>query len=193
MDFQGINARIDHAANQIEMLDADIGRFCSEIRQMIVHEIDKDAGVQRWIYRGVAPDIPIEWAIRSGEILYNLRSALDYLVWQLVLDNKDEPTRVTQFPILDKETEWVTPKTERNLKGVAEKHKRTIRFLQPFNPFLQLPANGEIRPFNAQVFRALRELCNADKHRHLNLLLAWTSGIEPIVFGVNHPPAPLLL
>lgn len=188
MDFQGINARIDRANKQIETLGPDIDELCSGIRRSIVHEIDRDAGEQRWIYRGATPEIPIEWAIRSGEILYNLRSALDYTVWQLVLANEEKPTRDTQFPILDKEADWTNRKTERNLKGVAEKHKKTIRFLQPFNPFLQLPVNGEIRPFNAKVFRTLRELCNVDKHRHLNLILAWATGIEPIAFGVNHPP-----
>ena len=187
MDFQGINARIDRADKQIETLGADIDELCSGIRRSIVHEIDRDAGEQRWIYRDATPDIPIEWSIRSGEILYNLRSALDYIVWQLVLTNEETPTRYTQFPILDKEADWTNRQTERSLRGVASKHKTTIRFLQPFNPFLQLRVRGEIRPFNAKVFRTLHELCNVDKHRHLNLILTWTYGIERIAFGVNHP------
>ena len=188
MDFQGIDARIERAESQIRVLSTDIDDFCSEIKQTIVHEVDRNTGEQRWTYRGLAPDIPIEWAIRSGEILYNLRSALDHLVWQLVLANEEEPTPTTQFPILNEEKDWANRRTKRNLKGVAGKHKKIIRFLQPFNPFLQLPVNGEIRPFNAQVFWTLRELCNVDKHRHLNLSLAWAYGIERIAFGVNHPP-----
>ena len=170
-------------------LSADIDEFCANIRKAIVHEIDTDAGEQKWVYRDAAPDVPMEWSIRVGEILYNLRSALDHLVWQLVLANGNAPTQVNQFPILDKEEEWTRARAVvRGLKGVSEENKEIVRYLQPFNPFLQLPVDGEVRPCNAQVFRTLRDLCNIDKHRHLNLILAGTGGIGPIVFGVNHPP-----
>ena len=187
MDFKGINAKIDRANNQINLLSTEIDDFCARIRQSIVHEIDRDAGGQKWVYRGVTPEVPIEWSIRAGEILYNLRSAMDHLVWQLVLANGEEPTQVNQFPILDEEMEWAD-RTTKSLKGVADDDKKRIRYLQPFNPFLALPIGGESPPCDAQVFRTLRDLCNVDKHRHLNLILAETSGIEPIVFGENHPP-----
>ena len=188
MNFIGINAKIDRAGHQIRTLSADIDEFCADVRRSIVHEIDKGTGEQKWVFRGVTPEPPIEWSIRVGEILYNLRSALDHLVWQLVLANGQEPTRVNQFPICDEEAAWTIRRTNKLLEGVAQKHKEMIRYLQPFNPFLQLPINGHARPCNAQVFRTLRDLCNVDKHRHLNLVLATIDRIQPIVFGENHPP-----
>ena len=188
MDFMGINAKIDRASSQIQMLSADIDQFCAEIRGAIIQEIDSGAGEQKWVFRGATPAPPIEWSIRAGEILYNLRSALDHLVWQLVLANGLVPSRANQFPIWDEEAAWESDVTARFLRGVAEKDKGMIRYLQPFNPFLQLPVNGQYRPCNAQVFGTLRDLCNVDKHRHLNLILARTAGIEPVVFGENHPP-----
>ncbi len=169
-------------------LSADIDELCANIRQAIVHEIDTDAGEQRWVYRGAAPEVPIEWSIRVGEILYNLRSALDHLVWQLVLASGNRPTRFNQFPILDSEEQWTPARIVKVLEGVSDENKKIVRYLQPFNPVLQLPVDGKYRACNAQVFRTLRELCNIDKHRHLNLVLAVTDGIEPIVFGENHPP-----
>ena len=188
MDFRGIDAKIDRARNQVIALSADIDELCANIRQAIVHEIDTDAGEQKWVYRAAAPEVPIEWSIRVGEILYNLRSVLDHLVWQLVLASGNKPTRFNQFPILDEAEEWTRASTARGLRGVSDENKEMVRNLQPFNPFLQLPVDGKYRPCNAQVFRTLRDLCNIDKHRHLNLILAVTTGIEPIVFGVNHPP-----
>ena len=187
MDFKGINAKIDRASGQIQTLSSDIEVFGATIRRSIVHEIDRDAGEQKWIYRGATAEVPIEWSIRVGEVLYNLRSALDHLVWQLVLANGEEPARNNQFPILDEAEEWMS-RTENQLKGVSENHRQMIRFLQPFNPLLELPVNGEMRPYNAQVFRTLHDLCNIDKHRHLNLICAVTGGIKQIVFGENHPP-----
>ena len=188
MNFIGINAKIERADDQIQTFDADIDKFCAVIKRSIVRENDRGTGEQKWVFRGVTPEPPIEWSIRAGEILYNLRSALDHLVWQLVLANGQEPTRDNQFPICDEEAAWANRRTNKLLEGVAKNDKETIRYLQPFNPFLQLPINGQNRPCNAQVFRTLRDLCNVDKHRHLNLVLARIAGIEPIVFGENHPP-----
>ena len=186
MDFAGINAKIDRASNAIGALSSEIDELCTNIRQGIVHEIDGDAGEQRWDYRDRAPEVPIEWSIRAGEILYNLRSALDHLVWQLVLANGNEPTISNQFPIVDQEEAW-NSRSANNLRGVADENKKIIRHLQPFNPSLQLPVNGGYQPCNAQVFRTLRELCNVDKHRYLNLIMVRARGIEPIVFGENQP------
>lgn len=187
IDFKGINAKIDRASSHIHTLSSEIEEFCVAIRRSIVHEVDRDADEQRWVYRGATVEVPIEWSIRAGEILYDLRSALDHLVWQLVLTNGEEPTQINQFPIVDEVEDWMSPRTENKLKGVSDKHKQMIRLLQPFNPFLGLPSGGAIRPCNAQVLRALRDLNNIDKHRHLNLIFARTDGIEPIVFGENHP------
>lgn len=188
IDFSGIDAKIDRANCQVDALNADIDEFCLNIKRSIVHEIDRDAGEQMWFYRGATPEVPIEWSIRAGEILYNLRSALDHLVWQLVVANGQKPSKDNQFPILDEEAQWTNRGTQNKLKGVADECKKTIRFLQPFNPMLQLPINGQLRPCYAQVFRTLRDLCNIDKHRHLNFILVGMAGIEPIVFGENHPP-----
>jgi len=124
----------------------------------------------------------------SRRTLYNLRSALDHLVWQLVLVNGQKPTQINQFPILEDAAEWNNSRTKNFLKGVSNASMILVQALQPFNPFLELPINGEYRPCNTQVFRTLRELCNIDKHRHLNLILACAYGIEQMVFGENHPP-----
>ena len=66
--------------------------------------------------------------------------------------------------------------------------RQTIRYLQPFNPMMQLPIKGQMRPFDARTFLTLRNLCNIDKHRHLHLIVAKTDGIGPIDFGDNQPP-----
>ena len=63
-------------------------RFCEDMQKAIAHEVRKDADEQIWVFRGATPNTSIEWSIRLGEILYNLRSALDHLVWQLVLTNE---------------------------------------------------------------------------------------------------------
>jgi len=47
------------------------------------------------------PWIDPAWSAIFGQGIYNIRSALDHLAWQLVLLDGQEPTRATQFPLLD--------------------------------------------------------------------------------------------
>lgn len=40
-----------------------------------------------------------QWRLQIGEILFNLRSCLDHLAWQLVILDGGKPGEYTQFPI----------------------------------------------------------------------------------------------
>ena len=156
-----------------------MNRFCEEVRQSIIHEVREEAGEQVWVYRGDTPVAPIEWSIRIGEILYNLRSALDHLVWQLVLANGQKPSRSNEFPITKDESDW--SKNKNKLKGVAPRVEAIIERLQLFTGGINLP-------FDVGAFQTLNTLCNIDKHRYLIVAIVNSSGTEPITFGYNHPP-----
>ena len=178
-NFDGIFAKISRADDQASSLKADMERFCADIRQSIVHEVHEDADEQVWVFRGSTPNVPIEWSIRIGEILYNLRSALDHLVWQLVLANGREPGWRNAFPIIDKQSNW--HKATSQLKGVSSTVETMVESLQPYTGGINLL-------FDVAVFQTLHTLCNIDKHRHLILAIIGSYGIEPIVFRHNHPP-----
>ena len=62
--------------------------------------------------------VPIDFPIRIGEIAYNLRSALDHLVYALVIDNDEEPSKQNEFPIFNEEADYWR-EAPRKLKGVA--------------------------------------------------------------------------
>ena len=188
IEFRSAIAKIERAGSQIEKLNVDAEELCRKIRQSIVCETDNKADEKRWVYRGESPIVPMSWSVRTGEILYNLRSALDHLVWQLVCANGQTPTTDNQFPIADDVDAWKRSSTRRSLKGISDGAKQAIQYLQPFNPWLDLPTNGAVHPFDAQTFRTLRNLCNIDKHRHLHLIIARTDGIGPVEFGENQPP-----
>ena len=187
-EFTGAIAKIERAGSQIKKLSVDAEDLCGKIRQSIVCETDTEADQKRWTYRGENPIVPISWSVRTGEILYNLRSALDHLVWQLVCANGQTPTTDNLFPIVDDTDAWERSCRRGRLKGVSDSARQAIESLQPFNPWMVLPTNGRMRPFDAQSFRALRGLCNIDKHRHLHLIIAKMDGIGPIEFGESQPP-----
>lgn len=60
---------------------------------------------------------PLRLGVIVGDLVHNVRSALDHLVWQLVLANAQQPTRATQFPVCSKREQWAWVRA-RSLAGV---------------------------------------------------------------------------
>lgn len=87
-----------------------------------------------------------------GEVCYNLRSALDYLVYELAILDSGVEQDGTQFPLEDLK-ERFTGNAPRMLKGLNPAHVAAIERLQPFN--------------GCAWAQQLRDISNPDKHRHL--------------------------
>ena len=88
--------------------------------------------------------------IRIGEICYNLRTALDYLIFELAKVDSKSVQLGTQFPVLDKKSDFDARKA-RWLKGLNASHVDAIERFQPFG--------------GCNWTRALRDISNQDKHR----------------------------
>jgi hypothetical protein len=105
------------------------------------------------------PELPLLCGILIGETAQNLRTALDYLVYELANWRSDpDPNRRTQFPI---ET---TPKgfdgrVNTYLEGVLEEHVAAIKGLQPFN--------------SRNWLWRIREISNTDKHNVVPATIAF--------------------
>jgi hypothetical protein len=82
-------------------------------------DIDKEKR-EVTIFVEVRKPCPGTWSIIIGEMVHNLRSALDHLVWQLViLETSEQPVGDrTQFPIFESE-EKVDHHAPVMLKGLA--------------------------------------------------------------------------
>jgi hypothetical protein len=105
---------------------------------------------------------PPEIGITAGEVVYNLRAALDYLVFELAIYGSGTINMRTQFPIED------TPqgfKSRRHpdrrgrpnwLTGLDCAHCAAIEALQPYN--------------GINWTRFLREISNEDKHRTIPVI-----------------------
>ena len=82
---------------------------------------------------------PLRLGVILGDLVHNLRSTLDHLVWQAVVRQGDvEPTTQHQFPICDDESSWPAA-SKRRLKGVAAVDQEAIREVQPFRGQLSPP------------------------------------------------------
>jgi hypothetical protein len=93
------------------------------------------------------------FSILLGEICYNLRSALDYMIDELATLDSGLVVEGTQFPIEDKRKGFKWRIKGGWLNGLNETHIAAIETLQPYR--------------GCKWTAVLRDLSNPDKHRAL--------------------------
>jgi hypothetical protein len=94
----------------------------------------------------------IRFGTLIGEISYNLRCALDYLVYALAELDAGTPQKNTQFPIMDAAKDFAG-RGMTMLIGVNAAHVTAIERLQPY--------------MGCKWTGRLRDISNTDKHRHI--------------------------
>jgi hypothetical protein len=169
--LDGVEAKIALARVHLEALHRAAGRLFAEQPIRIDLLPDRQEG---WFL--VRPDFvaepPLSLGVGIGDVVHNLRSALDHLVWQLSLVQTAKPSRQTQFPIADNASAfrdqcfriaWLPPDQQAMIESV-----------QPYN-----------RGGPASNLRLLRELSNADKHRVLTPVLNVPSAVDVDFEGDN--------
>ena len=178
--LEAVDAKVERARSELRLLKADISSFCEERARLIVRE--EDGKQERWVYRGDTSKAPVQWSIRAGEFAYNLRSALDHLVWQLVLANGKQPDGCNNFPIQHK---YHAGNFRKDLRGVSQVARDYIKSVQPYQV-----TELDYPPDFYRVGKGLamlNEICNRDKHRHLAIAnVRWTGGwlkVRPMFTG----------
>jgi hypothetical protein len=151
----GCYAKLARAERLIRELDRVNRRFFRAHTPAV--EIAKHAttGRQRLVVTGVTAP-PIAHSIIVGDVLYNLRSSLDHLVYQLILAHTGkEPTyRTYEFPVYVAEKQF-NDNITRLLRDVSPDGVQRVRQVQPFT---------FDRPTDTALY-ALNELSLIDKHR----------------------------
>lgn len=122
-----------------------------------------------WVVRvAVTEAPPLRWSVVMGEIVHDLRSALDHLAWQLVLLDGGQPTRSTQFPIYRVEADFRAPAGQSRLTGMSDAHHQQLEELQPFR-------HDDPDQHHLAV---LAYLSNTDKHQVLHTALVENEGSQ---------------
>ena len=141
-------------------------------------EFNTQTGEKRWIIDRVTRNPPLGISIAVADCVYNLRSALDHLAWQLVIANRNQPTTRTAFPFCDTPDQWKRWWKSKT-KGMSNP---AIALIKSYQPCFQT------QPYKAMWASWLENLCNVDKHRHLHITLAASNGgmfSHPIPFGAR--------
>jgi hypothetical protein len=146
------------AKKHLEDLRQELEVFYKSNPYRFVREDDVEN--QLHIVRMVHPDIPATISLVAGDIFYNLRAALDQLVWCLAKSRGTPSYPIgTQFPILEQRD---PDRFARQTAGVSTQALAIIETLQPYNT----PNSADIP--NHLLWR-LNKLCNIDKHMRIPL------------------------
>jgi hypothetical protein len=176
----GAWAKWERAKSHLEILRKELGAtperpYGWSKRYRATPEAHRDGLEYRFYVDAVELDTE-DWALLAGDYLFNLRSALDHLVFELHVKRfrgnvPDEIAEKTSFPILtDRPTgnrgRSSDPARWQEIKHLGFKQRRAITWLQPYNG-----RNDELRPIRHGL-ETIATLNNIDKHRHLHVLQA---------------------
>ncbi|MBJ7594491.1 MAG: hypothetical protein JF886_06435 [Candidatus Dormibacteraeota bacterium] len=168
--LRGVRLKIERAKFQCDALENEIKAWVESQRSHVAFEHERDTGWHRLIVRMDAdPDPPPMWGVIVGEIIHDLRSALDHTVWELVIANKGRPERNrNQFPIFSHPPKRVADYTK-CVRGVDPRAQAIIEGLQPYT-----------RPKRAtpELIEVLGGMSNIDKHQTLHPTVVVASRIN---------------
>lgn len=153
--LHGARLRHERAGEHIDHIKREVEPIYERFSEVATGQHPETGGYAVMFPKAQEP--PPTLAVRVGEAIYNLRAALDYIVFELARLDSGEPQDGTQFPIEDRKE--VFDETRRNtyLRGVSDSHVALIEEYQPYQ--------------GCNWTGILRTLSNPDKHRALHLLL----------------------
>jgi hypothetical protein len=181
--IESAKLKVKRAAEHIETLQSRAREYASDDTNFVVEESD---GAKKLRFPN---EPPAEIAVLAGEIVYQLRSALDHLTFELV---KANPKGVTlppnwpnrcQFPLCIEIPRKGNPPVpisvplpfnyfKESLPGITVQAFTFIEALQPYNQ-----GNGPMQ------LGWLEQLANIDKHRHFHI-------VNPQAYQFEHIRSP---
>jgi len=129
--FDGAFERVKRAGKHLADLRLRLETVSEQLRNAHGAQFNPVSPHQFEFFVPVSAPVSTRIPILTGEICYNLRGALDYLVYELARFDASVLQNGTQFPICDRKKDFdKTIKTK--LKGLNSRHILSIEALQPF-------------------------------------------------------------
>jgi hypothetical protein len=147
-----IGFRVEWAKKHISELEREVETFLASEPYEIASKLDNSG----YYVADIRCDPPISISLIAGDVLFNLRAALDHLAYQLALANgttDEKVLRGTSFPIFDSADLYGRYSRER-MQGMSQDAIDSIDATKPY-------AGGN------HLLWQLHKLNNIDKHRLL--------------------------
>jgi hypothetical protein len=156
--LDGPRGKLVRAVQQAALLEAHCETYAAAHPYHLTCRFEKDA---HYAYLDGTPP-PLYLGLILGEMIHDLRSALDQLAWQLAISHAGEATlsdprigNLIVFPITD------TPERFRNHKAAPYFDQQALQLMESRQPY----QNAESHLVNPLAI--VREWSNDDKHRVL--------------------------
>lgn len=182
----GAFARIDRADRHVDELKLVIERYRKTQQDKLISDEEKvnrllplrpGQKINSRFRSQVLNDFPLEAAVIVGEVIYNLRAALDYLIYELAWQDSGSEKNGTQFLIEDvrisrKNPKWgFEPRSKTCLLGLHQHHIDAVENLQPYK--------------GCAWTKTLRDISNPDKHRQLTAIGGLIEAISVMECGIS--------
>jgi hypothetical protein len=171
--FRDVRIKIERARQHFVALDTEIRPFLQSEPYRVEDRTEANGEVVGALV--VKREAPREWGAAVGDVVHNLRAALDYLAWQLVEANGGTPSRDTEFPVYQ-HPEGFAERLGKALAGASDEARRIVTQLQPFNT--AAPARHPLAVLHALDIR--------DKHRLLNVVVCGIKSMALTPEGLIH-------
>jgi hypothetical protein len=158
--LESARLKLARALEHLKAIERCIRRYAARNPYKVITESDGKETLH------IAEHPPDTIAILAGEMVYQLRSALDHLAFDLVKANQTSTTLPTDweenccFPLWTKNPKKPPAYNcfNSSLPGIT---KAAFAFIESVQPYHRLGT--------ANALRLLAKLSNVDKHRHLNV------------------------
>jgi hypothetical protein len=186
--LEGVHAKVRRAEAHFETLYSGCRAFIERDQPPFGISIPYyDAETGYYVCKAIVSEpVPVRLGVILGDVIHNARSALDHLVWQLVIANNMTPRggpRGNAWPIAMTSTEWKATGKAR-LNGVRATQRDLIDQGQPYKA-----GRSARNTFPAM----LADLSNTDKHQivHATGALIIDPG-EEVKFTVKSGPGDIV-
>jgi hypothetical protein len=177
--FEGCWQRVERAKSRSETLAKDWASFIDNEPYGTSLEMQEDGtgSLQVWNHYD---SFPAEFALNLGELLYQLRSALDSCVYDAAVlqTGKNPPPNESNlaFPICSSPSEFKN--ATRNIRPLSDQLKRAIEVVQPYHAPKTLNSN-ELVSDTHRTLKILHDWARIDRHRKLHVMGSWASNARP--------------
>jgi hypothetical protein len=162
--LDGVFLKLDRAEHVIKELYEAIVEYLAEHNYRAVGHFERERS--EYVFLGEVTKPTAYLSVIIGEVVHDMRSALDHLAWQLALLTTPTPYDLTQFPIALTPGEFGRKRGQEMIQDLLPKHRALIETFQPYHRVDRSDA------FGPPALRDLRFLSNTDKHRLLNATIA---------------------
>ena len=174
--LDGVRVKLCRADEHLETLDKSVQGFLkgSPYRPFADMDMEAGEGLVRVEIRACPP--VLEWGVLVGDVLHNLRSALDHLAWQLGGDPPPNK-RTSAFPIHWDRGDY-RREGAKKVAGVPCHPQAIIEDLQPYQ-------RGDEKRAKGHALWWLKVLSEWDKHRLLHVTGSVVNGVAYFLDGAH--------